>query len=234
MGCGGAFFTTASPDSGVADDAGPLDATSAADGTGGSSASDGAADGSSPADAVSTTDAPIPDADAASGPDAQGPCVPSPVTFVMLVATSGGQRYCADPPEGCSGAEWLTLLSASGTPLAIDPGCTTDCGVSCQPVECPALCAAPSEVPDTGERRMWAGNAFLSGRCGPAAATPCVDRSCAPEGSYVARMCGYPEIASGPSTGACTAATMTPTCVDVAFNWPDAAGTTVRGTIGSK
>lgn len=233
MGCGGAFFTTASPDSGVPDDAGPVDATSAVDGTGGSSASDAAADGSSPADAVSTPDAPIPDADGASGPDAQGPCAPTPVTFVMLVATSGGARYCADPPDGCSGADWLTLLPAGGTPITIDSTCTPDCGV-CQPVACPAVCAAPSEVPDTGERRMWSGNEFVSGRCGPAGTTACVDRSCAPAGSYVARMCGYAEIASGPSTGACTAATTMPTCVDVPFDWPAAAGTTVRGTIGTK
>jgi hypothetical protein len=234
MGCGGAFFTTASPDSGAPDDAAPFDATNAVDGTGGSSASDAAADGSNPADAVSATDAPIPDADGAPATDAQAACPPNPVTFVMLVATSGGDRYCADPPDGCNGADWLTLRTATGAALAIDSACTTiDCSM-CTPSVCPAICAVPSEVPDTGERRMWSGKAFVSAGCGPAAATACVNESCAPAGPYTARMCGYLEIASGPSTGPCTAATMTPTCVDVPFNWPQAAGTVVRGTIGSK
>jgi hypothetical protein len=231
MGCGGAFFTTASPDSGVPDDAGPFDAANAVDGAGGSSASDGAAGGSSPADA--TTDAPIPDADGASDVDAPDTCSPNPVTFVMVVATSGGDRYCDGAPGGCIiAADWLTLLSPSGMALTIDSTCMTDCR-GCQEVACPGACAVPSEVPVAGERQTWSGTLSMPSTCGPAA-TACVDRSCAPTGSYVARMCGYREVASDPSTGPCTAATMTPTCVDVPFDWPVPADTVVKGTIGSK
>jgi hypothetical protein len=200
-GCGGAAFTV---------DGGPGDMDAAADGGG-----DGA---STPPDSAS------PPVDAS--PDAAG-CVVATVRLELMAAS--GESFCAGGSGAGCASDWVTVRPAGGgDALPLEAPCVTACNV-CMPVACPALCAAPTEVPAGGIMRSWDGTYFASGTCG--AGLSCATASCAPAGHYIATMCGYAKTGPDASVGSCRGVS-TATCTDVPFDWPPSQdGALVVGTL---
>lgn len=169
------------------------------------------------------TDAAVTPQDAAG----DGAACPSGAITFALRASEG--TFCVGAQDSCS-HDWISLVTGDGSAVVIDEPCVTRCD-SCEPIACPASCAAPTPLGPAGVQRTWSGTAFRSSTCG--AGEACVEPTCAPAGQYVARMCAFREEAPGEGGGFCSAAP-TPTCVDVAFDWPPAgAGTTLEGTIGT-
>jgi hypothetical protein len=135
--------------------------------------------------------------------------------------------FCIGAPTACTN-EWLEIAGPAG-PLAIDRPCLAECDV-CQPVGCPALCAAPSPLPPEGKARVWDGTIYSSGVCG--ASLSCTSRSCAGPGHYTAGMCVFRRSAQDASP-VCQAETP-PTCTLIDFDWPPPSGAaTVEGWVGS-
>jgi hypothetical protein len=184
----------------------------------------GSAEGGGGTDGGTSTDA----ADGGAGEG--GACVTGSITFALHAAPGSSNRFCLGGPGSCS-SEWLSIHPmGSSSALTIDAPCEAKCG-DCQPVACTALCAAPNPLGPSGAQRMWDGTFFAqSSKCG--ATNSCYDTSCAPAGHYVATMCGYPNQGGDASIPPCSPG-MTPTCVDVDFDWPPPAGSPdVSGTLG--
>jgi hypothetical protein len=151
-----------------------------------------------------------------------GACSSGTMTFTMTAANAAA--YCVG--SGCS-TDFVTIIDPSGHELVIDQPCITDC-TACAPTQCPALCPAPSPMKPQGEQRVWDGTYFAQSTCG--ASTACVAKTCAAPGHYTAKLCAY---ANSGSTGFCSSASSTPTCADVAFDWPPSGGSgSVEGMIG--
>jgi hypothetical protein len=98
----------------------------------------------------------------------------------------------------------------------IGSGCTTTCS-ECSPIACAGgRCAAPVPLDPQGEPLDWDGRLWTLATCG--ANVTCVTPHCLDVPTrLVATMCGYPRIAA--DAGSCSYDT-TPTCVDVAFDYP--------------
>jgi hypothetical protein len=65
----------------------------------------------------------------------------------------------------------------------------------------------------------WSGIRPAAGTCGGGKA--CSDRfACAPRGHYIAHVCGYVLPPGDASLQPCSAASPTPTCVDLPFDYP--------------
>jgi hypothetical protein len=155
--------------------------------------------------------------------DGGGACIGATMTFTMTAANASA--FCVG--AGCS-TEFVTIIDPSGHELMIDQPCITDCN-ACAPTQCPALCPAPTPMKPQGEQRVWDGTYLAQSTCG--AGTACVAKSCAAPGHYTAKMCAYANSGQGPA-GFCSVVS-TPTCVDVAFDWPPAGGSgSVEGMIG--
>ncbi|MGH7440014.1 MAG: hypothetical protein ACRENE_30355 [Polyangiaceae bacterium] len=165
-----------------------------------------------------------------SGGSGGGTCLTGTVDFALHLSPAATTTYCLGPSGGCSGGAWLTILPADGgTELSQIMGCVPTCS-SCQPVACSNLCIATPALGDGGVHTTWDGTYLEHTTCG--ASLACTNDECAPAGSYVARMCGYPEAADASVGFPCTSST-TPTCIDMPFTWPPATGTvTVEATIG--
>ncbi len=167
------------------------------------------------------------DGSADGGADAAsdgGACPTGALTFTLHA--SNAANYCVGAPSSCS-SEWLTILGPDHAALVIDRPCVSDCSV-CQPVACPASCAAPSPMPEGGLTRAWDGAYDVLRTCG--SGVSCAAQACAPAGQYVARMCVYRALSSAPFCSP----TAAPTCTDVPFAWPPASGTgEVQGLIGA-
>jgi hypothetical protein len=227
VGCGGSAFIVTHDNGGPADgssanDSGATpDAGAQADGRNDVSAGDDATD-------EGTSDA-APVDGGADAPDAT--CVPGTITFEMQEAPGNTKSYCVGGRALSCATDWLSIRhGTSGASVSIDQGCVADCN-SCQPVACPALCALPSRLPTAGVKRDFDGTYFAPGTCG--AGLTCQTRSCAAPGRYVATMCAYEDVGGG-EAGGCTSTAPTPTCVEVAFEWPPAGGSAVIvGTLKS-
>ena len=155
-------------------------------------------------------------------------CPVGQVTFVLRGTSGAPGQYCVGAPSSCSD-EWLSIVSPDTSALEIDRPCEADCSV-CEPIGCPALCAAPTALQAGGVQRTWDGSGYRESRCGDALA--CVAPSCAPRGRYTAKMCAYAAMSSAGDAGLCSPVAA-PTCVSVAFDWPpDGGQATVTGTIG--
>lgn len=143
-------------------------------------------------------------------------CAAASLRF-RLVAPVGA--WCVGSPTSCDG-EWLYLRRAGGEELTIDRPCVADCA-SCEPIACPAICAAPTRMSATGAVHVWDGTTWERSSC--SSGDGCVQRSCAAPGRYVATMCAYRESVSDGIGGFCVPE-RTPLCADVAFDWPPPAG----------
>jgi hypothetical protein len=151
-----------------------------------------------------------------AGVEAEAGCSSATVRFRFVSRV--GAAYCIGAPGTCAG-EWLSVRTADNEELLLDHPCLADC-VPCEPVACPALCAAPTRLAPTGETRTWDGTFYEQRTC--RAGTACVAGRCAPVARYVARMCAYRDL-SVDARAACARAP-TPTCEDVAFDWPPRVG----------
>ncbi len=159
-------------------------------------------------------------ADAASH-DAPTTCTSGTTTFHMSAAGSSS-GYCVG--SNCSNV-WVTVTSKDGQSINIAPQCLTTCD-ACNPIGCAASCAAPQPMKPEGESLTWDGSYWVQSTCG--AQVACQARQCAAPGGYVAKMCAYRSISDAGLTGFC-AASPTPTCVDVEFDYPSA--TVVEGVL---
>jgi len=199
----------------------------------GSTAGDGGGrgqDGSGSGDAPSSSDgAGAGDSGGADTGATDAGCVTGMVSFEIQAAAGATMGYCLGAPGACS-SNWLSIRPADGgAELGIDMPCETMCNAACQPIACTDQCAVPSRLGDGGAQTTWDGTEFFSSTCG--AGIPCVNQACAPAGSYVASFCVY---AAAADSGAfdCMGSS-TPTCTDVPFAWPPAAGSgPVLGVIG--
>ena len=154
-------------------------------------------------------------------------CPRASVTFALKAAPENTARWCVG--TDCT-REWLTIVDPAGEEHEIDRPCLPDCD-GCEPVGCPASCAAPSPLPAEGVQRTWTGDYFATGAC--AASGACTSSVCAPSGRYVAKMCVSRDLGTDPSIPICSASS-TRTCARVAFDWPPAPGVTiVTGVVGS-
>jgi hypothetical protein len=151
------------------------------------------------------------------------------VSFQLHAAAGDGTTYCLGGPGSCSGGDWLSILSADGgASFSQVMGCMPDCN-DCQPVACSKLCIATPALGDAGAHTTWDGTYLEDTTCG--ASIACTNGKCARAGSYIARMCGFPE--TDASFAAECLGTAMPTCVDVPFVWPPPSGTsTVEATLG--
>jgi hypothetical protein len=189
-------------------------------------------DGSLPADAADASDGSQgSDGDAAETPDAPPGCLVGTVTFDLRPAAGSPKTYCLGAPGSCVGG-WLSILTADGSEsLSLVHGCVPDCS-DCQPVSCPLVCVAPLALGDAGVHLSWDGRFVEHLTCG--ASVACAHPACAPAGHYVARMCGYSELAEASSMTPTCQGSPTPTCTDVPFAWPPPSGaSSVVGVIGA-
>lgn len=166
-----------------------------------------------------------------AGDDAAA-CASGTIRF-RFVSTASDQ-FCIGAPTSCT-ATWLSIRKDTGEELVIDRPCVPDCS-SCEPIGCPASCAAPSQMRAGGVAGAWDGTKWSSSVCGTGAA--CVARSCANAGRYFAKMCAYREI-PGDAAGSFCNPTTTATCTEVGFDWPPANATTevlgvIRGDGGAE
>jgi hypothetical protein len=121
----------------------------------------------------------------------------------------------------------LSISSSTGAILTIDKPCQADCS-TCEPIGCPAICAAPTAMKAEGEQRAWTGTYYASSTCG--SGMSCAALACAPPGHYTAKMCAY--AATGDRTAPFCNAGQIPTCATVEFDWPPIGGSaTVTGVI---
>lgn len=154
-------------------------------------------------------------------------CVPGSLVFALYPASGDLTAYCLGGPGSCS-SEWLSIRAkVGGASFPINRPCEAQCSV-CQPVGCPALCAAPTSLGSGGAMRTWDGTYYAPGTCG--AAVSCYEPACVPAGTYVVTMCGYAEQSGGNAPPICNPV-LTSTCADVEFSWPPPAGTIVQGTL---
>jgi len=181
--------------------------------------------------------APTPDAESFDARASSMGCIKGSVDIVLRAAPGGTSLYCLSAPGSCGTTYWLSIVTADGgQALGMDHNCVADC-TSCQPVSvpCGGACAAALLLGDGGTHATWDGTYVQSGECGAKKLT-CVNSSCAPAGSYIARMCGY---AATPNEATpvgpwCTSSSSTPTCADVPFFWPPPSGNArVQGEIGA-
>jgi hypothetical protein len=101
-------------------------------------------------------------------------------------------------------------------------GCaSTDCS-SCQAAPCPPIaCAISSPLPAAGIDVSWSGVEWTSGGACGNYNTPCSKHSCAAAGRYTARFCGYALSGGDGGFQDCQLfGSSTPTCADVAFDYP--------------
>jgi hypothetical protein len=155
-------------------------------------------------------------------------CPVGQVSFVFHRASGAEANYCVGAPSSCS-HDWLSIMGPGDSSFPIDKPCQTECS-TCEPIGCPASCAAPTAMKPEGEQRTWNGTYYAASTCGNGSA--CAGPACAAAGRYTARMCAYAESDMGLSSPFCNAV-QTPTCVSIDFDWPPATGsTTVNGVIG--
>jgi hypothetical protein len=165
----------------------------------------------------------VADAGVDAGLDASA-CPGASIAF--SIRASNPADFCGGAPTTCTN-EWLEIVGPAG-PLAIDRPCLPECD-ACQPVGCPALCAAPSPMPPEGRARVWDGTIYPSGVCGTSVS--CTSRSCAGPGHYTATMCAYHR--SAKDAPLCQSE-VAPTCARIAFDWPPPSGTAaVEGWVDS-
>jgi hypothetical protein len=167
-----------------------------------------------------------------TNPDAgdadSGACPVGQITFVLRRAAGSATTYCVGAPNSCS-HDWLSIIGPGGSSFPIDKPCQTECS-TCEPVGCPAICAAPTAMKQEGEQRTWSGTYYAASTCGSGSA--CVGPACVSAGRYTARMCAYAEADMGQTAPFCNAV-QTPTCVSVDFDWPPPGGSgTLTGVIG--
>ena len=157
-------------------------------------------------------------ADAADAADADaGLCAAGSVTFRMEATGGAWSVYGGGGDPGC---DWLTVTSAATSSVALNaayppPGLDLDCRDCTSSWPIPIGCARyGADLVGAPLEKRWDGSYDAPGSCG-APARGCVTPSCAPSGSYLARMCACP--------GDFGAACASPTCVDVPFDYPTAA-----------
>jgi hypothetical protein len=146
----------------------------------------------------------------------------------MSVSPTTNAAYCYG--ANCTNA-FVTVQGPNGQTVDIDPPlCSPDCRV-CEPVACPALCAAPSRVTTTGVTQTWTGTEWLGGSCGSGPSLACTSTSCAPDGHYTATLCAFLDASASPI--ACGLTQQNQVCKDFAFDWPPAGGSaTIKWVIG--
>jgi hypothetical protein len=156
-------------------------------------------------------------------------CAQGTVELAMRAPPGAASSWCIGAPNACS-HQWLQIFGPDGVELVVDRPCVASCG-DCEPVGCPALCAAPTRMHEQGVTRTWDGSYFAAAACGGGMA--CVAPRCSPPGRYTARMCAYRDHETDEHAEWCSP-TSEPTCESVAFDWPPGAGAgvveaTIRG-----
>ena len=148
----------------------------------------------------------------------QGACA---ITLKVVVPTD--KPYC-DQTTGCTSPTHFQILTAAGEPITfVTPSCATMCGTgtTCQFQVCPGIaCIASHGTEFTGTQMVWDGTSYAMSTCGMG--TQCYQKSTAPSGHYIARMCGTPGKLDNPDAGfqANCVATGAAVCVDVPFDYP--------------
>jgi hypothetical protein len=155
------------------------------------------------------------------------------IDFELRVAQGASSTYCVGTNNLQCIPGWLSIRSASGDELALDPQrCAASCE-ACQPVACSAICLEPTAIGPGGVDRTFDGSSHAFRLCGSDVSCESPDGSTAP-GNYIAKLCGYLGSTQG-SAPACdlSVPNAPPTCVEIPFVWPPAvSGTTLVGVIG--
>ena len=152
----------------------------------------------------------------------------SPGTVTLQVVLPSGETFC-DENASCSSTQHLTLTTASGQPLALNPvGCGVSCA-SCAPIPCPEVpviaCPAGNYgVAVTGSTFTWDGTYSENDACEPTGASVainCVAQKIAAPGTYVAQFCATPGTLSPTDGGGqlCTPSGASE-CGSVEFTFP--------------
>jgi hypothetical protein len=150
----------------------------------------------------------------------QGECAAS-TTITLQVTVPADKPYC-DQTMACAAPTHIQILNAAGQPVAFNtPFCSTMCAPNCTPVACPlGVCIAPHGTMFTGTQINWDGSVYTMSTCGMNVG--CYNKSQAPAGKYIARMCGTPGKLDNPDAGfqANCVASGPQVCVDVPFDYP--------------
>jgi hypothetical protein len=147
--------------------------------------------------------------------DGGATCSSGTIRFTFLSTSLG--TYCIGAPGTCT-STWLSIRGRDE--IVVDRPCLADCSI-CEPMGCPALCAAPTRMRSGGESRTWDGTSYRVETCGGGLA--CVERGCVPAGPYLARMCAYRDLSADAPPSICSP-TEKPTCIEVPFEWPPSGG----------
>jgi hypothetical protein len=150
----------------------------------------------------------------------QGECMSSS-TITLKVSVPADRPYC-DQTSGCTAPTHFQILTADGKALAFSqPTCTVSCSSTCQAAICPlGICLAPHGTMFTGTSMDWDGSYYTMSTCGNDIG--CYQKNQAPQGKYIARMCGTPGKLDNPDGGfqANCVASGAQVCVDVPFVYP--------------
>jgi hypothetical protein len=149
-----------------------------------------------------------------------GPCTAGTTSFHLSSASGDDTDWCVGL---ICGLDWLNIMSASNEMMLISKPCVTMCD-DCMPIACPAICIAPQPVKPGGERLTWDGGFWQESSCG--AGSACFQKACAAPGRYKAHMCAARRTSDA---GPFCMPSVTPTCVDLDFDYPSA--TTVEGML---
>jgi hypothetical protein len=150
----------------------------------------------------------------------QGACAAS-TTITLTLDVPADKPYC-DQTMACAAPTHFQILNAAGQPVAFSmPFCSTMCMPNCLPVACPlGVCIAPHGTMFTGAQMNWDGSVYTMSTCGMNVG--CYNKSQAPAGKYIARMCGTPGKLDNPDAGfqANCVASGPQVCIDVSFDFP--------------
>lgn len=161
-------------------------------------------------------------ASASSGGSAQGGgsnaslCALSKVTLraVPPPAAPAGS-YCG---SACS-IGWLEITNSEGASVVVDLPCGAVTCDRCEQTVCTADVCQNAPLAKLGLEYVWDGTRFLANSCG--GASLCQERSCAPPGRYMAKMCvALTETAVG---AACVASETVLCTPPIAFDFPGTA-----------
>ena len=176
--------------------------------------------------AKSSTNSATDEGDSSVSADAAS-CSAASITFMLQKVPADPNGFCMSRSCDSAGTSWVNVSAVDGRVFPLSTTCVPRCS-DCQPVSCPSICLAPIQLGDANVKLTWDGSYTVSETCG--AGLTCEGTACVPQGSYVATMCAYRDLAG--TTPACNSVASTPTCVTVPFTWPPpAGGLEVTGTL---